>query len=212
MAMQPRSRRLIWIATALLVPLAILIAFGPWDAVSDEQFEARGVRVVALAAGALAVLLYLVPLLNKWARSGRPESQPERRGFAASPVVVLLFGGIAVLALLVIAQIALFRFHLNERWVVAPAIAGQQVCLVIMAVLIQVPRGGAGRGASRVVSLVISAVLAVFLSAATPTILRGLAENMLSATPDPRTLLYAIPAVAAAIVGVLRELTRRRTS
>ncbi len=179
------------------VPLGILGAFGPWDAASDAEFQRRGLKVVFVAVFVFGVLRYGLPLvLGERADFGPSRFWRRNLSIANRPVkpwTIALIGLVGALGVLLVAQLFLYRFHINSRvtWTVATAL--QQIGFAAAAFYMTWHGDGSAKRLARITPLVAVAALSAWFALATPTILRALAENVERAPIEYVNLLFALP-------------------
>lgn len=201
-----------WVVAAFLVPLAILFLFGPSGTDSDVEFKAHGIRVLVVALSLSALMLAASPLVSRRAKSGTsPRREPNVGPTLTLRAWVVVPAGIAfALAVLLGAQIAIFRLHFRGQAIALLSVFLQQAAFVLASLHVHKRTRDSGASQAVVPLQALIVIFSVFFALATPTILSALAQHLLAAPIDYGYLVFSIPAaLIVAIVSVIRVYRSR---
>jgi hypothetical protein len=192
-----------------LVPLLILAVGVPWHA-STAQYEATGVKVVAIAAIVHLFLRYGLPNLirTREGKQGRDFGTPTKRASTSLSIWPLFL--LACAASLAIGMGCMFlatRQLLELHAAFYIGVVLQQLVFVGMGVVMIRARSSA---ISTVVGLIALGIVALFFAWSSDIVLLAQHSTAGPTTSPGSNMLYAIPALVVALIGIVGRLMQRR--
>jgi len=207
-------KRALWIAAAFAVALLIMFVFGPSLTTSEVDFRKGSVRVIVVALVVAGVMLIATPWVTKPSLGRGPVEAAHRStadvAMLGTPYVLAVIGVVGALATLLVAQMALLRYHVDGNRVTIVAVALQQAIFALAAVLIYRVKRNSGSFRSAFLSLIVVTIFSNFFALASPTVLPALAQNLQSAPIVYTNLAFAIPVTLIAIFAITKMMTFRR--
>ncbi len=198
---------------ALIAQILVSALFAPWDAPTDIEFY-RGAKRLLVAGLIVHVIIRFA--LPRWLRGTTPRDIPEQdtalsqvagSRFGPWRVVFRAFAG--AMAITLACAMAADKGLIGKLTGTVLCIAAQQLTFATAAFNLQQPavtQGVAGRHSGK---LVVICLLALYFSVVVPSLFAQIATG--KAVPnDAANLIFAIPVILVALLGLIRARFHRR--